>query len=258
MRLRNFTLAAAVALACCSAACGPDASAPANNAAEASNNSNMNGRALAADRTASPTPAASKGGVSPIFVASETQLRSAFDAYESRGEQQQKVGVGEEKSLDVTAQGSHGAETLKLRVLFLPPLEQAKAKGYSFGLVAKQRTPDDRKAFENVSVSNISKRKEQVDFRVFLEQPKDDSAALPSISFELLDKDGHEVKPTTQPTSFESGKDIITAVALAEEGQELVFPLLNAGSPYLTDGMDKLRLVVSIGGAEQTLEFRLK
>ena len=97
-----------------------------------------------------------------------------------------------------------------------------------------------------------------VDGTGFLEQPKDDTATIPTISFELLDKDGQRVKPTTQPTSYMAGNDIITAVALAEEGQELIFPLSNSTATYLTDKMDKMRLVVSIDGVEQTLEYRLK
>ena len=252
MILRHLMFATVLSLAYYSAACQPDNSAPSSNTVAASPS---NSQARTASNAASLTAAA---GVNPIFVTTPDQLRAAFDEYELKGENKQTVGIGEEKSLTVTAQGAHGPESLKLRVLFLPPLEQAKAKGYSFGMVARQRTPDDRKDFENVSVSTISQRSDRVDFRVFLEQPKDDTATIPTISFELLDKDGQRVKPTTQPTSYTAGIDIITAVALAEEGQELIFPLSNATSPYLTDKMDKMRLVVSIDAVEQTLEYRLK
>jgi len=243
MKLRTLTLTILLSLACYAPDCDPKPGPSSVNSSKTTAPANANRSGT------QPAAPAATGAVNPTFSVTEDQLRAAFNDYVSRGEKKQNVSVGEEQSASVNAQGA------KLRVLFLPPLEQAKAKGYTFGLVAKQRTPDDRKAFENVSVSRILQRTQQVDFRVFLE---DDGGADPVVSFELLDKDGQRIKPTTKPGSFSAGADIITAVALAEQGQELSFPLFNGTRPYLTDEADKMRLVVSVDGTQQTLEFRLK
>jgi hypothetical protein len=250
MTFRVLTLTILLSLAFYAPDCQPNPDKPSNNSGKAENAGNQNGT--------STQPAATViGAVNPMFSVSEAQLRAAFADYVSRGEKKQKVAVGEERSTDVSVEGTHGSGSLKLRVLFLPPLEQAKARGYSFGLVAKQRTPEDRKAFEDVSIKRILLRTQQADFRVFLQQADNDDAAIPTITFKLVDKDGQRVNPTTQPTSYTAGRDIITAVALAEEGQELSFPLFSGARPYLTGEMDKMSLVVSVGGAEQTLEYRL-
>jgi hypothetical protein len=249
MTFRVLTLTILLSLAFYAPDCQPKPDKPSDNSGKAANSGNNNG--------ISTQPAATViGAVNPLFSVTEAQLRAAFADYVSRGEKKQKVAVGEERSADVSVEGTHGS--LKLRVLFLPPLEQAKARGYSFGLVAKQRTPEDRKAFEDVSIKRILQRTQQVDFRVFLQQANDDDAAIPTITFKLVDKDGQQINPTTQPTSYTAGRDIITAVALAEEGQELSFPLFSGTHPYLTGEMDKMSLVVSVGGAEQTLEYRLR
>lgn len=246
MIFRVLTLTILLSLAFYAPDCQPNPDKPSNNSGKAENSGNQNG-------TSTQPAAALIGAVNPMFSVTEAQLRAAFADYVSRGEKKQKVAVGEERSADVSVEGG----SLKLRVLFLPPLEEAKARGYSFGLVAKQRTPEDRKAFEDVAIKRILQRTQQVDFRVFLQQTNDDDAAIPTITFKLLDKDGQRINPTTQPTSFTAGRDIITAVALAEEGQELSFPLFSSTRPALTAEMDKMSLVVSVGGAEQTLEYRL-
>jgi hypothetical protein len=253
MIYRHLTLAALLSLACFSSTCQPDASAPANNSSDTS-------PANSSARTTSPEARSTPGAliINPIFDVTPDQLRAAFDDYESRGESGQHVSVGEEKSLNVTANGSHGPGTLKLRVLFLSPAEQARAKGYTFGLVAKQRTPDDRKAVENSSLSIISQRLNQVYFHVFLEPAGTDDESIPVISFELLNGDGQRISPKTQPTSYSAGKDLIGSVALAEEGQELSFPLYNGTTPHLTNRMEKMSLIVHAGDTEQTLEYRLK
>jgi hypothetical protein len=90
-------------------------------------------------------------------------------------------------------------------------------------------------------------------------QPKDANDAIPAISYHLLDKDGGPVSPTTQPDAYiHSGKDLIDAVAVAEEGLPLIFPLNTGSVPNLTNKMDKMTLVVDIDGSERKLEFRLK
>jgi hypothetical protein len=246
MTFRILMLTVLLSLATFADDCQSKSDKSSGNSGRTTNSDNNNG-------TSSPPPPPT-GAVNPIFNATESQLRAAFADYVSRGEKQQHVSVGEEQSAEVTVPG---AESLKLRVLFLPSLEQAKAKGYAFGLVAKQRTPDDRKAVEDASIKRILQRSRQVDFRVFLETP-DDHTAIPTISFKLVGKDGQRINPKTQPTSYTAGADIITAVALAEEGQELSFPFFDGTRPYLTDEVDKMSLVVSVNGAEQTLEYRLR
>lgn len=198
--------------------------------------------------------------VNPAFVVTADQARKAFDEAELRGEKQQGISVGEEKSINIAAQNPlGGTETLKFSVLFLTPVEQARAAGYKFGLVAKQRTPADRKAFEDLSISKAVKGSSAVSFRVFLQQPTNEDATIPSITFQLVDKNGSHVAPITKPTSFVApARDIIGAVGLAENGQELTFPLFADSTPRLTDKMKKMALVVSVDDAEQTLEFQLR
>ena len=88
--------------------------------------------------------------VSPAFVVTADQVRKAFDDAELRGEKQQGISVGEKKAINISAQDQMGkAETLELSILFLKPLEQARAAGYSFGLNAKGKTAADRKDFED-------------------------------------------------------------------------------------------------------------
>lgn len=206
----------------------------------------------------SGTPSAQER-VNLLFAVTQEQLRKSFDDFESKGENNQQVSVGEKQTLTVVARGSNDTESLKLTVMFLPPIEQAGDKGYQFGLVAKSRTPDDRKDFENTSLTTIMNNRNQVTFRVWLDQPKDPNAAIPPISYQLLDKDSQRVNPTTQPASYIfSGKDLIGDVALAEDGQELIFPLYRGVTPNLTDKMDKMTLVVKIDDTERNLEFRLK
>lgn len=248
MTLRVLMLTVLLSLAYYAPDCQPNPDKSSNNSGKAGNPGNQNG---------TNTQPATTGAVNPMFSVTESQLRAAFADYVSRGEKNQKVAVGEERSADVSLEGTHGSGSLKLRVLFLPPLEQAKARGYSFGRVAKQRTPEDRKAFEDVSIRRVLQTTQQVNFRVFLQQATDNNAEIPTITFKLVDNDGQRINPTTQPTSYTAGRDIITAVALAEEGQELSFPLFNGTRPYLTGEMDKMSLVVVVGGAEQTFEYRL-
>src|SRR6202040_3176395 len=111
-------------------------------------------------------------------------------------------------------------ENLKFSVLFLTPLEQAKAAGYNFGLVARERTAADRKDFEDRLVSRIVAHSNELTFRVFLQQPKNEDVTIPTIAFQLLNANGNRVLPLSQPNSYVAqGRDIIGAVALAENGQ---------------------------------------
>src|SRR5258706_3731222 len=68
----------------------------------------------------------------PAFVVTVDQVRQAFDDAELRGEKKQGINVGELASINVTAKDQLGRlENLKFSILFLTPLEQAKAAGYN-------------------------------------------------------------------------------------------------------------------------------
>ena len=204
----------------------------------------------------SPTP---QETVPAIFNVTPKDARKAFDEYEARGEKGQQVGIGEKQTLTVVAQGSHGPENLKLTILFLPPLAQARQKGYEFGLVAKQRTPADRKDFEDTALKMIIQESNNVAFRVWLDQPKDSSATAPTLSFHLLDKVGQRINPTDEPTAFVfSGKDLLGDMAIAQDGLPLIFPLRNGAAPNLTSKMNMMTVVLGMDGAERNLEFHLK
>jgi hypothetical protein len=197
--------------------------------------------------------------VNPIFAVTPDQARKAFDAYELLGEKNQKVTVGQRLTASIPVLGQDEAEPLTLAVLFLPPLAQAGVAGYKFGRVAKQRTAADRKAVEDLAISTVIQKANEVTFSVFLDQSQNQNAAVPPISFELLSADGSRIRPKTQPQSFVvDGRDILTAVALAENGQPLTFPLFSGAVPLLTDKMDQFTLVVQVDGDEQNLTFRLQ
>lgn len=217
-------------------------------------NDSVRGLSMAA--TVSPTPEV----VNPAFVVTADQVRKAFDDAELRGENGQGIGVGEEQSTNILAQNPlGGTETLQFRILFLTPVDQAMANGYSFGQVAKHRTPADRKDYEDRSVTTITKNSNQVVFRVFLQQPKNADATIPIIHFKLLDKNGERIDPITEPNSYvASPKDLIGTVALAEEGQPFTFPVFSGSSPNLTSQMKKLALIIVVDDQDRTLEYHLK
>ncbi len=196
----------------------------------------------------------------PSFLVTPDQVRKAFDEGELRGENNQTISVGEEHSVNVVAQNPlGGTENLKLRVLFLSPLDQARAKGYEFGLVAKNRTPADRKDFEDRAVSTTTIGSNEVRFRLFLQQPKNADANIPSITFELVNQDGKRIVPTTLPGSMVAApKNLIGSISLALEGEPLAFPLFDGAVPSLTSKMKKMSLAVAIDGAVQNLEYRLQ
>ena len=217
-------------------------------------NSKSTTTTLAANSTPTPT----QPSVNKIFEVTDEDLREAYDGYEAKGEKQQTVSLGQKQSLFLTAKTiTGGTETLKLTVMFLSPLDQARGKGYQFGLVAKTRTPEDRKDSEKASISLIRAAMNQVAFRVWLDQPKDANASLPSVSYELIDKDGNRIKATTDPGAPVFTGDLSGDVAMAEEGAPLTFPLLNGTAPNLTNTMTKMVVVVKIDDKEANLEFKL-
>jgi hypothetical protein len=197
--------------------------------------------------------------VNPIFTVTRDQVRQAFDRQELIGEKGQKVSIGQRRAVAIPAQGGEEPETLELAMLFLSPLAQAGLQGYKFGLVAKHRTPADRKAVEDLAISTVIGNVNEVMFRVFLNQPENKNVTIPFISFELLREDGSRIQPTTQPHSFVvDGRDILTALALAENGQPLTFPTFTGPTPNLTAGMNTMTLVVKVDDEDTNLEFPLR
>jgi hypothetical protein len=197
--------------------------------------------------------------VNPVFVVTEEELRKAFDSFELKGEGNQNITLGQKLLLKIQAKRIDGSlETLNLTIMFLQPLDLARQKGYSFGLVAESRTPEDRKAFENGAISTILKQSNEVTFRVWMDQPKDPNASIPLIVYQLIDKSGSGLDPITQPTSYESSNDLLGDVAIAQEGQLLTFPVFSGPNPNVTDKMSKLTLRVKIDDAISDREFTLK
>jgi len=198
-------------------------------------------------------------GIHPAFLVSETQLRKAFDDAELRGEKQQGMNAGEIQVMNIMAQNPlGGTETLQLRILFTTPLDQVAIRGYSFGLVAKTRTPADRKAYEDLSIKRVMNNMSQAIFHVFLQQPKNSDASIPGIHFKLLDHNGSVIDPLDEPTSYLApDKDPIGAVALEQDGQPLTFPNTINGLPAITAEMTKLTLTVMVDGQPGKLNFKL-
>jgi len=200
--------------------------------------------------------------VNPRFTISVDQARKAFDDFELKGEKGDKINLGEVHSVNVTAQGPQGPlptqQTLSLR--FLPPLDQARKFGYEFGLVAKNRTPADRKDFEDRIVQRIVDHSNQAVFIVKLLPVLFASAANePIISFVLLDQNANSIDPSKKPDHYvASDKDLFDAVALEKDGQELIFPVTNGSVPRITNKMDKMTLIVEVDGQKAKLDYSLK
>lgn len=197
--------------------------------------------------------------VNPAFVVTADQLRKAFDDAELRGEKKQAISIGELKSVDISVQNQLGKkETLKLSILFLKPLEQARAKGYLFGTRALGKSGSDRKEIEDGDIATIVSNSKRVVFRVSLQSPKDEDSAIPPIAYSLTDKNGGRIEPIVRPDSLvAAGKDLLGIVELAEEGEQLVFPLFAGDAPNLTATMQKVSLIVEINGTEQGLDYVL-
>ena len=198
--------------------------------------------------------------VNPAFVVAVDQLRQAFDDAELRGEKKQAISIGELKSVGISVQNQLGkTETLKLSILFLKPLEQARVKGYLFGTHALGKPGSDRKAIEDGDIATIVSNSKRVAFRVSLQSPRDEDSAIPPIAFSFTDKNGVRVSPIIRPGSLvAAGKDLIGIVGLAEEGEQLAFPLFAGTAPNLTATMQKVSLIVEINGKEQSLDYTLE
>jgi len=206
-----------------------------------------------------PSPAPADDIVNPLFVVSADQVRAAFDDYELKGERKQSVSLGETHSEEVVAQGANKPETLTLSVEFLSPLDQARKLGHAFGLVAKDRTPADRKEYEDRVIGKIVHQSNQVFFTVRLLPVPDSDFVVPQISFTLLSHKGNAMEPTKQPTDYTAPPhDDFVAVSLRVDGQELLFPVFSGSVPKITDKMDAMILVVNVDGMSQNMQYRLK
>jgi hypothetical protein len=206
-----------------------------------------------------PTPTPAQDAVNRVFAVTQQVLRRAFDAAKARGERNQTINLGQERSLDVSAQTLRGTESLKLRVKFFSPLDQARGKGLEFGRPrARPRTPRDRRALEESSLSTILDNRNQVTFSVWLDQPRDRDASIPSFSYALLDKDGNRITPTSEPGSLLlPERDLPAAAAMAETGSPLIFPVFNGAIPNLTTRMNTMVLIVRVESDEHKLQFQL-
>lgn len=200
--------------------------------------------------------------VHPIFLITSDEVRQAFNEYVLKGEKKQKVAIGEQQSTNVLATdpfNPSSVEELKLTVTFLPPLAQAQKRGYEFGLVAKARAPEDRKALENLAVSSISQKSNEINFNIKLQLPKNLKMTIPAISFRLINSSGGRIDPTKEPANYlPAENDVIGAVALKENGQELIFPLKYAEAVNVTNKMDKITLIVIINNEERQMQFQLR
>jgi hypothetical protein len=97
----------------------------------------------------------SQATVHRAFTAlSSEQVRSEFEAYETKGEkcaQDERefrkcaaISISPEKPLNIAVQGRQGTEFLTFRVSISTPRSQVREMGYAFGKVARGRTPADR------------------------------------------------------------------------------------------------------------------
>jgi hypothetical protein len=193
-----------------------------------------------------------RSAVPGIFSPSEDQIIKAFAAGEILAKTvSSKANFGQEQVLNVPIPGHN---PLKLSITFMPPLEEAKSKGYEFGK-RQGRTPDERAERMRLLKKNVNRA---VSFKADLPIPseiqEDENANLPSISVELINVDGQMIEPESQPRfEIPSPKEL-----LASSEQWFSFPLYQGNSPNLTDKMNKMTLVIKIGGEERRSEFRLK
>lgn len=209
--------------------------------------------------SSAPHPSPATKVINAKFVVSAIQVRKAFDEYELKGEKNLKVSVGEDHSLGVTAQGPFNPQSLTLSVNFLSSVDQARKFGYEFGLVAKNRTPADRKDFEDRLVGRILEQSNQAAFIVKLLPVPSPDLNVPSISFALLDQNGQSINASTQPSDYSASPlDLFAAVALEQDGQELIFPVTSGSVPLITNKMDKMTLVVDVDGQQRKFDYSLK
>jgi hypothetical protein len=198
--------------------------------------------------------AAAQETLHPAFTVTEDQLRKAFADFEKKGKKHERVTFGEEHAASVgAAQPSGSRESLKMSVVFLSPLWQARKSGYDFGLVAQSRTEADRADFLRAVLNRINSRVGLAYFEVTLEPSKESNINPPQVSFVMLGNGGARIDPSARPQFNFSERDII-----ASRVEALTFRVGTAAAPLVTNKMDKLVIVVDPGEGEQRLEYDLK
>ncbi|MBV9925262.1 MAG: hypothetical protein JOZ96_09630 [Acidobacteria bacterium] len=198
--------------------------------------------------------AAAQETLHPAFTVTEDQLRKAFADFEKKGKRHERVTFGEEHAASVQVSGPTGnRESLKLSVVFLSPLWQARKSGYEFGLVARTRTEADRADFLRVVLQRIKSRAGLASFEVTLAPPRDSNVTPPQVSFVMLGSGGARIDPSARPQFDIPGRDI-----LASPVETLTFKVGTAAAPLVTNKMEKLVVVVNPGEGEQRLEYDLK
>lgn len=200
-----------------------------------------------------PPVAAAQETLHPAFTFTEEQVHRAFADYENKGKRHEKVIIGEEHVVSVPAVGPLGnRESLKMSVVFMSPLWQARKSGYEFGIVARSRTDADRKDFIRAVINRLNRRSDVAYFEVTLEPPKDSNIGPPQVSFALLSRSGDRIEPSVRPQFVFPGRDI-----LADRVEPLSFRVGSAASPLITNKLDKMVVVVDPGDGERRLEFNL-
>ena len=208
--------------------------------------------------------------VHPLFTSlSEADVRKEFGDYEEKGKrcaQEQTrgrrcaaVSFSAEQPLNLPVQTARGVDLLTWRVGLSAPRSVVRSFGYKFGLVARQRTPADREDFLKRLVTRFSGSPREILISVKLVARSDWGSELPELSFELINPNGAKVWSGAHPNFECSERDIICHVARGETGTSVGFPLfLSPGNvPFVTDTMNRLTLVFTLGSHNEQIEFNL-
>jgi hypothetical protein len=219
-----------------------------------SGNANSTGNSLASQ----PAPPPAQDAVNRVFDVTQQNLRAAFDDGRALAQRSPTIHVGQEQSLNVSAQVLRGTETLKLTVTFLSPLDQARREGFERGGGAQPRTPVPTPT-EDTALTMFFENRSRVDFRVRLQQPSDSNAGLPTFSYALLDKDGDRIPPTEEPGPLLDNPESHGLLGdFDPAGSPLIFPVFNGAIPNLTSRMDTMVLIVRVDSDEHRLQFQLR
>jgi hypothetical protein len=208
------------------------------------------------DAPTAPPPA--QDAVNRVFDVTQQNLRAAFDDGRALAQRSPTLRVGQEQSLNLSAQVLRGTETLKLTVTFLSPLDLARREGFARGGGAPPRTPVPTPP-EDTALTMFFENRSRVDFRVRLQQPRDRDASLPALSFALIDKDGNQISPTEGPGPLLENPESHDRLGdFDPAGSPLIFPVFKGAIPNLTSSMDTMVLIVRVDSDEHRLPFQLR
>jgi hypothetical protein len=216
------------------------------------------------------TPAFSQDRVHPLFKGlSESQVRAEFADYEAKGKKCAQdrarsrtcspVTFMVERPLNVPLQGTRGVELLTFRVGISSPRSLVRSLGYEFSTAAHQWSAADREDLLRRLVARFSGDPQEVLIALKLVSRSDWTTSLPDLDFELMNEAGAKVWSSDHPSFDCPERDIICQAGMAETVNSVSFPLfLSPGKlPFVTDRMSKLKLVVTIGGQKEQIEFDL-